>query len=391
MYYEVNKEAFAAFLAQQRKEKGWTQKELAQRLYVSDKAVSKWERGLSLPDISLLIPLADCLGVGVAELLEGKRTENLAEAENVEILVKKALSLSEEDPEQAKERRRKRTALFAAAAVAGVLEYLISGWLLSRGGYGSSWNPLLVFEVLGLIFGVYFWCFMKEKLPGYYDENRINFYSDGFLEINFPGVSFNNTNWPHMVKAFRIWSIVTVLAVPLLNTILTLLPIGEEAGFICQMAVLVLFLAGLFLPVYLTAGREGRKDEGEKKRRKWLILNVAAICVILLMTVGMGNFRSYTGVGYASNGSGRAWSARYYRLTGTEIHTLRPKQEAYLVTVVTEEGSLAMEIRDETGTVFSESEIQTGTYPVRLEGKTRVTVTAEGHKGSFSVMPEEKQ
>ena len=45
--YEINKEAFAAFLAQQRREKGWTQKDLAQRLYVSDKAVSKWERGVS--------------------------------------------------------------------------------------------------------------------------------------------------------------------------------------------------------------------------------------------------------------------------------------------------------------------------------------------------------
>ena len=39
-----------------RKEKGMTQKELAEKLYVSDKAVSKWERGLSLPDIALLQP-----------------------------------------------------------------------------------------------------------------------------------------------------------------------------------------------------------------------------------------------------------------------------------------------------------------------------------------------
>ena len=46
------------FLAQLRREKGMTQKELAATLYVSDKAVSKWERGLSVPDISLLVPLA---------------------------------------------------------------------------------------------------------------------------------------------------------------------------------------------------------------------------------------------------------------------------------------------------------------------------------------------
>ena len=54
-----------------RKEKGLTQKELADRLQISDNAVSKWERGLSCPDISLLPRLAEILGVGVEELLTG--------------------------------------------------------------------------------------------------------------------------------------------------------------------------------------------------------------------------------------------------------------------------------------------------------------------------------
>ena len=67
--FEINKNTFGEFLAAQRKEKGYTQKELAARLFVSDKAVSKWERGLSMPDISLLMPLADILDVTVTELL----------------------------------------------------------------------------------------------------------------------------------------------------------------------------------------------------------------------------------------------------------------------------------------------------------------------------------
>ena len=45
--YEIDKEAFGTFLSQLRKEKGMTQKDLAERLFVSDKAVSKWERGVS--------------------------------------------------------------------------------------------------------------------------------------------------------------------------------------------------------------------------------------------------------------------------------------------------------------------------------------------------------
>ena len=47
--YELNKTAFGSFLAQLRREKGMTQKELAACLYVSDKAVSKWERGRVQP------------------------------------------------------------------------------------------------------------------------------------------------------------------------------------------------------------------------------------------------------------------------------------------------------------------------------------------------------
>ena len=46
--YELDKEKFGAFVAQLRKEKGYTQKELAERLYISNKAVSKWETGVSL-------------------------------------------------------------------------------------------------------------------------------------------------------------------------------------------------------------------------------------------------------------------------------------------------------------------------------------------------------
>ena len=50
---------FGAFLAQVRRERNMTQAELAQQLHVTDKAVSRWERGIGLPDINTLEPLAD--------------------------------------------------------------------------------------------------------------------------------------------------------------------------------------------------------------------------------------------------------------------------------------------------------------------------------------------
>ena len=74
---------FGAFVAQLRKESGLTQRELADRLHVTDKAVSKWETGKGFPDLKLLEPLAQALGVSLVELLQGERSprESLTVAE----------------------------------------------------------------------------------------------------------------------------------------------------------------------------------------------------------------------------------------------------------------------------------------------------------------------
>lgn len=55
-----------------RKNMNMTQGELAKKLHVTDKAVSKWERGLSFPDISLLIPLSEILNISLYDLLKGE-------------------------------------------------------------------------------------------------------------------------------------------------------------------------------------------------------------------------------------------------------------------------------------------------------------------------------
>ncbi|MGN0735473.1 MAG: helix-turn-helix domain-containing protein [Anaerovoracaceae bacterium] len=69
------------FIAQKRKEKGLTQRALAEKIGVTDKAISKWERGLSCPDISLLLPLSDALGTNVTEILNGSAIDEI----NVEL------------------------------------------------------------------------------------------------------------------------------------------------------------------------------------------------------------------------------------------------------------------------------------------------------------------
>ena len=69
----MNKEIFGAFIAQIRKEKGMTQQNLADRLHVTDKAVSKWERGLCYPDVTIMEELAAALELSLTELMSCRR------------------------------------------------------------------------------------------------------------------------------------------------------------------------------------------------------------------------------------------------------------------------------------------------------------------------------
>jgi transcriptional regulator with XRE-family HTH domain len=63
------------FIADERKARKYTQRELADKLAISDKTISKWERGNGFPEVSLLLPLCNELGITVNELLAGERLQ----------------------------------------------------------------------------------------------------------------------------------------------------------------------------------------------------------------------------------------------------------------------------------------------------------------------------
>lgn len=95
----MDKEKLGAFVQMLRKEQQMTQKELADKLCITDKAVSKWERGLSYPDISMLEPLSDALQVSVLELLQGERmpAEEPIPIEQVRQVLDDSLQLSDKE------------------------------------------------------------------------------------------------------------------------------------------------------------------------------------------------------------------------------------------------------------------------------------------------------
>lgn len=75
----MDQQKMGKFISLLRKEKGLTQQELAEKLGVTDKAVSKWERGIGCPDISLLVPISKIFDISINELLLGEENKELKE------------------------------------------------------------------------------------------------------------------------------------------------------------------------------------------------------------------------------------------------------------------------------------------------------------------------
>lgn len=241
---EVNRAAFGQFLNQLRREKGWTQKDLAERLYVSDKAVSKWERGLSLPDVALLLPLAGALGVSVTELLEGRRAvqEQRYSAAEVEALIRRALAFPVEPPERQQARVKRYLPVYLICSVLGIVEAL-AVWGFGLAETEMARMSLILGVVFGVVYGAYAFFWMAETLPRYYDENRIAQFAQGAMHIHIPGVYYNNRNWPYVLRAFRVWSMASMLLLPPCLAAAGMLepPIGENA-VVAVFAVYILSL-----------------------------------------------------------------------------------------------------------------------------------------------------
>lgn len=133
----MDHQKFAQCVRKARTEKGLTQKELASRLHVSDKAVSKWERALSLPDIELLGPLSQELNIPLSVLLN---VEELAAAgeerdgQGFERLLAELLAVMKENMQKEFQRRRRLLRILSIIlAVLIILAAAMAAW----GAYGN--------------------------------------------------------------------------------------------------------------------------------------------------------------------------------------------------------------------------------------------------------------
>lgn len=93
----MNNYKIGSFIAKKRKELGLKQYELAEKLNVTDKTISRWETGNYMPDLTILITLSNLLNTSVYELLLGEEIDNKTNNDNIETEIRFLYSLSEEE------------------------------------------------------------------------------------------------------------------------------------------------------------------------------------------------------------------------------------------------------------------------------------------------------
>jgi len=153
----MDAEKFGAFIQSRRKELGMKQSELAEKLHVTDKAISRWERAVGFPDIKLLEPLAEALELSLTELLKCERMPSplpeTAETETIRIL----------EEERIFSRKRKLILRLGQAAITVAAFALI---FISRYGGLSAGQQYVIYAIafLGSFFAHMALKFIVERL-----------------------------------------------------------------------------------------------------------------------------------------------------------------------------------------------------------------------------------
>ena len=150
------------FIADCRKKKNLTQEQLAEKLYITDRAVSKWERGLSLPDADKMLDLCNILGINVNELLNGEKI-------NMKDYEKKTDELLLELARQEELKNKKMIMDMYVLAITTVAFYigiiLLAAYTL---GEGTLFGIIVAISTIILVI-VAFYAFKLEIEAGYYE------------------------------------------------------------------------------------------------------------------------------------------------------------------------------------------------------------------------------
>lgn len=241
--YQLNNNQFGDFIVTLRKEKNLTQKELGEKLYVTDKTVSKWERGLSIPNVALLVPLSEILDVSVTELLYGQRLEEPIDKKVVEHIVNQSIDLN------MKQSINSRKKLWSVLFVVSLVLTILLSYLFNK-LYPGYIDKVMLIPIVMLIMAFVFIFFIKDTLPKYYDENKINYYSNGILRMHMVGLSFNNSNWSYISIGIKCWTLISSIVYPIICLMITMI---KDINYLLsiQQYLVAINLLGFIILIYI--------------------------------------------------------------------------------------------------------------------------------------------
>lgn len=148
----MNQEKIGKLITTLRKEKKLTQKELANILGVSDKSVSKWERGVCLPDVSLFKPLCEVLNITLNEFFAGEKIEEQNYKEKADENLLQALENStftlKEKQKYFKEKWQKEHFFALTLVMLVIAFFIIYGWIK------NDRNIIILFIIIGFVSGI---------------------------------------------------------------------------------------------------------------------------------------------------------------------------------------------------------------------------------------------
>ena len=168
------------FIAECRKNKKITQEELAEKLYITDRAVSKWERGLSLPDADKMLDLCNILDINVNELLNGEKI-------NIKDYEKKTDELLVEFAKQEELKNKKMITDMYVLAITTVIFYIgitmLAAYTL---GEGTLFGIIVAIASVILVI-VAFYSLKLEIDAGYYECKKCHYkyVPDSYFKVMF--------------------------------------------------------------------------------------------------------------------------------------------------------------------------------------------------------------
>ena len=150
----MNQEKIGKFIAKCRKEKKITQEELAEKLGVTNRSISRWENGINMPDLSLFKPLCDELGITINEFLSG---EKISKEDYQEKFEENIINTIDYSNKKISEKNRNIGTILIAFGL------LISVMALTMFASESSWGS--VYSVFGIIIALIGFSKLNKKKP----------------------------------------------------------------------------------------------------------------------------------------------------------------------------------------------------------------------------------